>query len=214
MTLPLVKVCLPVGNPALPGDVRAFLREAGRRIDRSCFENHVPAFVASDFRLAYETLRALVESDLAPGDLFCEWGSGLGVVACLAAMLGFDARGIEIEATLVDAARELAADFDLPVEFVQGSFIPPGSNLGAASAFSWLTTVEGRAHEELDIDPEEFAVVFAYPWPDEEQAIEELFAHCAGPGALLVTYHGDEGLLVRRKAVEKRRRLARFRQRQ
>ena len=204
----LIDVRLPVDQPAVPGDVRAFLREAGRRMDRLQFDEHVPAFVASDFQSAYATLRALAEANLAPGDLFCEWGSGLGVVACLAAMLGFDARGIEIEPSLVEAAVQLAADFDLPVEFIQGSFIPPGGgrSLGGSDPFAWLTTAEGRAHEELTIEPEEFAVVFVYPWPDEERAIADLFDHCAGTGALLVSYHGGEGLRVRRKVAGRTRR--------
>src|SRR2546423_1671474 len=75
---------------------------------------------------AFGALQALAESALAPGGRFCEWGSGFGVVTCLAAMIGFDACGIEIEPDLVAAARRLAADFDLSAEFVCGSFVPRG----------------------------------------------------------------------------------------
>jgi hypothetical protein len=162
----------------------------------------MPAFVPSDFRAAYALLRTLASAELAPGNLFCEWGSGLGVATCLAAMLGFDALGIEIEADLVDAAQELADDFALPVEFVQGSFIPPGgeSLTTAANGFSWLTTDEGKVHEELGLDPGDFDVVFAYPWPDEEQAIPALFAEYSKPGAALMTYHELGNLRVRQKA--------------
>jgi hypothetical protein len=59
--------------------------------------------------------------------MFCEWGSGLGVVTCLAALLEFDANGIEVDSTLAHASRLLAADFDVPVEFAQGNFIPAGA---------------------------------------------------------------------------------------
>src|SRR5258708_4692737 len=117
-----------LGRIALPADVRAFLDEADRRIEQFQMENHIAGFVPSDFALAYDLLRT-VSNDLAPGNLFCEWGSGFGVVTCLAAMLDFDAHGIEIESELVDSARQLAADFDLPVEFAQGSFIPTGSEI-------------------------------------------------------------------------------------
>src|SRR5579885_3294362 len=112
----LLDVKLTVADAELPADVRALLREADRRIERFQRDCHVPGFVPSDFAGAYRVLRALQEADAAPGGLFCEWGSGFGVVACLAALLGYDAHGIEIEGELVDAARELAADFDLPVE--------------------------------------------------------------------------------------------------
>src|SRR5262245_50345847 len=83
-------------------------------------------FVPSDHLCAFGALQALAESALAPGGRFCEWGSGFGVVTCLAAMIGFDACGIEIEPELVDAARRLAEDFELSAEFVCGSFIPRG----------------------------------------------------------------------------------------
>jgi hypothetical protein len=77
----------------------------------------VPRFVPSDYGAtcpAASLLRA------APGRLFCEWGSGFGVVACLAALLDFDACGIEIDEELVEAARQLAQAFDLP-QFVRGA---------------------------------------------------------------------------------------------
>jgi hypothetical protein len=45
---------------------------------------------------------------LATGRRFIEWGSGLGVVTCLAEWAGFDAIGIEIEPRLVGMAEELA----------------------------------------------------------------------------------------------------------
>src|SRR5438105_15548674 len=78
----LVSLSLPVEQTALPRDVRVFLREAERRIERFQREARVPAFVASDFRRAYATLRAVADADPAGGRLFCEWGSGFGVVAC------------------------------------------------------------------------------------------------------------------------------------
>ncbi|MBL8794405.1 MAG: hypothetical protein JNM56_10905, partial [Planctomycetia bacterium] len=110
----LVDLHLPLAQAALPGDVRTFLREAARRIDRLHLDHLLPAFVACDFVRVYAGLRAIIESDQAPGQLFCEWGSGLGVVACLASMLGYDAAGIEIEGELFEAAQQLADDFELP----------------------------------------------------------------------------------------------------
>lgn len=198
----LVDLSLPIGKAALPADVRAFLDEADRRIERFQRDCRVPAFVPSDFAGAYTVLRALADADAAPGSLFCEWGSGFGVVACLAAMLDFDAHGIEIESDLVDEARRLAADFGLPVEFVCGSFIPAGSerSLGSDTDYSWLTTRSGGTEEEWDLGPADFDVVFAFPWPDEEHVIPDLFHRHAAAGALLVTYHEGADFRVRRKA--------------
>jgi hypothetical protein len=199
--MPLVDLDLPVGDAPIPGDVRAFLRAARRRIDRFQRQHHVPGFVPCDFAGAYGVLRALAAADLAPGNLFCEWGSGFGVVACLAALLDFDAAGIEIQEELVDAARRLAADFDLPVEFACGSFLPRGAeaHVAAGAEFAWLTTDAVSAEDELGLTPDDFDVIFAYPWPDEEQLVDRLFARYAAVGAVLVTYHGDDAFRLRRK---------------
>src|SRR5579872_445365 len=197
----LTDLSLPTGAARLPGDVRSFLREAERRVRQLRPPGHVPGFVPSDFAGAYAALRALAEAGAAPGDLFCEWGSGLGVVACLAAMLDFDACGIEAEGELVDAARRLADDFGLPVEFVRGNFIPPGGGPPeeAGGGFAWLTTAGGDPREELGLGPEDFAVIYAYPWPDEEELTAGLFERHAGAGAVLVTYHGGADFRLRQK---------------
>ena len=187
--------------PTVPKAVRRFLREAARRVERLCREGHLPAFVPSDFAGAYRVLRALEASGQLVGRWFCEWGSGLGVTACLASMLEFDAWGIEIEGELVESARRLAADFDLPAEFVQGSFIPTGGDnfVEAAGDCAWLTDSAGGGYEEMGIGPEEFDIVFAYPWPDEECLTAALFEHFAQEGAVLMTYHEVGGLRLRRK---------------
>lgn len=160
-----------------------------------------PAFVSSDFSLAYSALRDLEESGLVPGDRFCEWGSGLGVVSCLAAMAGFRAFGVEARGRLVRGARRLAARFDLPAEFARGSFFPKeGSDeLVAEREFAWLSTGVRCGHQALGAGPDEFDLIYAYPWPDEEQLVAETFEARACRGALLLTYHGEFGLRLRRK---------------
>ena len=132
-------------DPTLPRDVRDFLHEADRRIARFQREQSLPAFVPSDFATAYAALRALEASNLAPGRCFCEWGSGFGVVSCLAALLGFDACGIEAESDLVEAAERLAADFGLPVQFTCGNFLPAGAAAREAEARRIRLAGRGRA---------------------------------------------------------------------
>ncbi len=198
----------PTEINALPSDIQAFLDEADRRIERFQLDRNIPGFVPSDYARVFMTLQRLVESDLARGERFCEWGSGFGVVACLAGMLGFDAYGIEIEGKLVDAAREIAADFDVCVEFIEGSFISMESaaRIGPNERFAWLTTqqIPGLG---LDLSPADFDVIYAYPWPDEETLIGALFECHAEVGALLLTYHADGNLRLRRRQQKKRRRL-------
>ncbi len=140
-------------------------------------------------------------------------GGGFGVLASLASMLEFQAYGIEIERELVDASQQLADDFDLPVEFVHGSFIPPGGDVYADEAFSkhdsdtcWLVTDEASAYPELGLDPDDFEVIFAYPWPGEEDVVEELFARYAADGALLLTYSRLDSMRLQRKVRGKSRR--------
>jgi hypothetical protein len=186
----------------IPTDIRAFLREADKRIRRYYRRSRKSAFVPCNFGGAYRILQHLAAQAETPGTLFCEWGSGFGVVTCLAALLEFDAYGIEVDSTLVRASRRLAADFDLVVEFAEGSFIPAGDRIlmRAAGSFAWLTTTEPPVHEELGLATQDFGIIFAYPWPDEERALSQLFERHAAAGALLVTHHGGEDFRLRRKS--------------
>src|SRR5262245_51626456 len=120
----LISVGLAPAAARTPPDLRRFLREARRRIARFQRSHRAGGFVPSDFNAAYAGLVALEARGLLAGRWFCEWGSGFGVVSCLAAMLGFEAWGIEAEEDLVEEARQLADDFGVPAEFVHGSFLP------------------------------------------------------------------------------------------
>jgi hypothetical protein len=201
LTATLETVPLEAEPSRPPADVRRLLRAANRRIDRFKWERGVPAFVPSDFGLVYAGLRSLEASGLVSGRWFCEWGSGLGVVCCLATMLGFDAWGIEVDAGLVAAARRLAARFELPAEFARGSYVPRGAEglLDSRRGYSWLG-VAPSGYEAAGVGLDEFDLIFAYPWPDEERLVTELFARYAQPGAMLLTYHPSGELRLRRKA--------------
>ncbi len=212
--MPLVDVEISIDGSVLPDDVIAFLREADLRVSQFVRDSpiRVTGFVPSDFVTVYQALRAITEAKLAPGTSLCEWGSGFGVVASLAAMLGFKVCGIEIERGLVDASRTLAVDFGLPVEFVHGSFVPQGAEAYAEETYAdnnagyfWLVTDADDAYEELGLDPDDFDVVFAYPWPGEECLIEILFEKYAAEEALLLTYNQFNSVRLRRKVGKKLR---------
>src|SRR5690349_7316072 len=91
---------------AIPVDVAKLIDDAQQRIDAldNTTRIEIPAFVPSNFEVAYRALAEIRAGNLATGRRFVEWGSGMGIVACLASSLDFDATGIEIEPKLVAIA--------------------------------------------------------------------------------------------------------------
>jgi hypothetical protein len=199
----LVEVDLALSEKPIPVNVARLLADAQRHVDT--LEAHsragIPAFVPSDFELAYRGLATINADHLATGGRLLEWGSGFGVVSCLAVLVGFDAVGIEIEPPLVRVAESLAREHGIATQFACGSFIPQGTepHIELSGDVNWLTTHGNDGYEELELEPDDFDVIYAYPWPGEEQVLFDLFADCAAVGALLLTYHGQEGLRLQRK---------------
>jgi hypothetical protein len=201
--MPLADVDLELPTADLPPNVAELIADARRRIDALEDKSRaaIPAFVPSDFELVYRALVEIKSAQLATGRRFIEWGSGVGVIACLATCLGYEAVGIEIEPKLVNIADDLATAHRVQTQFACGSFVPDGiePNLDWSSDVSWLSTTGPNGYDELELEPDDFDVVFAYPWPGEEQVIFDLFDECASVGALLLTYHGLNDLRLQRK---------------
>ena len=199
----LVEVELEPAKETVPADVAALLADAQVRLAQfdARFQASIPGFVPCDFEQVYHALAQVQSRQLAAGQRFIEWGSGIGVVACLAAMLDFDAVGIEIEPPLVEIAESLAADHGIAVQFACGSYVPDGAEpfVDTAGDVTWLRTDRPSSYIDLDLEPEDFDIVFAYPWPGEEQLIFDLFTRCAATGSLLLTYLGQDGLRLQRK---------------
>ncbi len=146
MSLRQVRVPESLLLKPLPRRIARFLAFAESRIDayrlRVIKEKRSSPFIPSDYTAVYQWLRAIARRGLATGDAFLEWGSGFGVIACLACMLEFEAFGIESEPELVDQAEELAEDRSLDVSFACGSFIPRGEKnwsmtLTMCNAWTW-----------------------------------------------------------------------------
>jgi hypothetical protein len=199
----LAEVELGLNEAPLPNAVAAFVADARERIQGFDADFHaaMPAFVPSDFEQAYRALVWMVDSHSATGRRFLEWGSGIGAVTCLAALAGFEAIGVEIEKALVEVAESLALDHAIDVEFACGSFVPEGAEslVDILGEVTWLRTDGPDGYADLELDPDDFDVIFAYPWPGEEQVIFDLFEHSAAVGALLLTYHSQDGLRLKRK---------------
>ncbi len=197
--MPLVEEPFDFEICTLPEIARALIADGEERI--TAFGRTLPGFVPSDHVLVYSALRQLRDTGVLTGECFCEWGSGLGIVAGLAAACGYDAHAIEIESDLVAEGESLTDDHGLRVAHSVGTFIPPGSDDLAAAAgedLEWLKPGGADGYDLLGRDPDEFDLIFAYPWPGEEEVVYSIFERHAGRGALLLTYHGLEGLRARR----------------
>jgi len=191
----LEQVDLDWSPAAADSDAGRFIRNAQRRIEQFQSENErIPGFEASNFHAAAGLLQAIQEQRLAPGLRFCEWGSGFGVVTCLAAMAGFDAWGIETEAKLVGSSRQLALDYDLDVIFQQGSY-KPDLTFGSDLELPTESAESGRFPFDCD-------VVYIYPWPAEKAIVTQRFEQMAQPGALLVSYQGGGRFRIQRASTD------------
>ena len=194
----LAHIDVPAAAEALIVDCE----ERYKAFQRRMIDEAVVAFVQSDLHTLHRTLAWVRNRNLAPGRALLEWGSGVGAVALLGARLGFDAYGIEVEPTLVDDAEELAQIHGIDATFACGSFLPDDAGLAAQDLdeFAWLDTSTPAAYDDLELDIDDFDLVFAYPWPGEQEVVFELFDSYAARGACLLTNHGMEGLRLHRKA--------------
>ncbi|GAA5508865.1 hypothetical protein [Novipirellula caenicola] len=200
----LKNVSLPSFRDELPADEHfELIEEANSRVDAFTRNRRdtIHNFVVSDFELVGAAIRWLVENRLACGESFLEWGSGFGVVTMLAAIEGMDAVGIEVEQDLIDQSRRLADDFDIDAEFVEGSFLPEDRSIieSIIHDFENVDIDSPSAYERLGKSIDEFDLIFAFPWPGEQQYFAAIFDQFAADGALLLTYDGRNQLRLQRR---------------
>lgn len=155
-------------------------------------------FVCSELATVAAALQRVIDEDLARGPVFCEWGSGLGAVCAVASRMSFEVYGIEIQPELVDAARSLLTELDLDAELAHGSFLMPGDEGLALGCDNTRLEVSGDVYRDLGVSAAAVDIVFAYPWPGEEEMHDQVFARHASAGALLLTYHENSRILVQR----------------
>jgi hypothetical protein len=161
----------------------------------------IEQYVACDFRDVWRAMHAVDRQNLAPGKLFCEWGCGFGVVTAMASLLGWDAVGIEAESFLVDQAIQFLQTEKLKAEIWRGNFLPPGAERLAkhqanhASLFHQVPC----AYSQHDLDVDDFAIVFAYPWPGEDGFLKDVFRCYAADQSLLLLFLGPYEIELYRK---------------
>ena len=199
-----------VEDSEIPSRVKDFIKEADARCDQfydDQLNKRFPRYVPSEPAQVFSALRYVTDQGLPLGNNFVEWGSGFGVGTGLAALLGYEATGIEIEPTLVDKAQALLADQGINAACLDISYIPEGfitydalsgHDIMRDDSFGHTLDHQPR-YEGMDIDVEEIDLFFVYPWPGEQEMMLKLFDAVAGEGAILVAYYGDRDICLYQK---------------
>ena len=150
----------------------------------------------ADFRAVYESLAQLQGRVLT----VLEWGSGLGVMTIMASRMGFEAYGIEAEASLVEFSEDLALDYGPKAKFAQGSFIPDQFQWNPTDGDTAMRTLVGAvsAYDDLRMEIRDFDLVYSYPWPNERILFHHILREFARPDALFLCFDARAGIeLVR-----------------
>ena len=175
-------------------------------------DHQAPRFVPSVPERVWAVLAEVTRRQLPPTRVFCEWGSGFGTATCLAALLGYEAYGLEIDEEWVRLSRAIARRLGMPVTMLCTSLFPAGYAASAggdgaalvtpASVSAHHDTAETRGpprYAGMEIAIADIGLFFAYPWPEERELMQELFEAVARAGAILAVYHTDTDIRVFRK---------------
>jgi len=188
-----------LGGAALDPELRARLQalcaegsKLWERFNAEVRQTRFHPFVAADYQVV---LQALLSLRPAPGLRFLEWGSATGIITTMADLLGLDAYGIEIDADLIDQARDVARRSNSGARFTKGSFVP--------TSYRWrgrdgdgdgrLGTIESgeSAYPALGMRLDDFDLVFGYPWEGEEAVMRDLMNAHGRPDARLLVLSGN-----------------------
>jgi hypothetical protein len=205
------EIDIEVPEAVVPGSVARLITTCSRGWERF-FADHddpAPRFVPSVPEIVFAALQEVTEQHLPPNRIFCEWGSGFATATCMAALLGYKAYGIEIEAELVSLSRAIARRLRVPVEIICTSMFPKGYGSISGVGRAELVKPESFSHHHqkplrydgMDIDIADIGLFFAYPWPEERELMQELFDAVAAAEAILVAYYTDRNVCVFRKRV-------------
>lgn len=199
----LQKVDLPATT--VEPNVRQLIGDAESRLqryyDRSVLSEQ-QRVGRSDFYQVAEALAGL-RVVLGPDPRFAEWGSGFGINTCVAALLGYQAVGIELDPELVSYSRQLATDYQLSATFWQGNFLPAEARqlLDPVDRI-WITSLEGgEVYAAETCSLQDFDVIFAYPAPGETRFLFDVFEQFAAADTRLISFHGGGEMRVQQKVV-------------
>ena len=205
----LQKIDYEASCPELPEPFKSLVVHADELWDQfwaQKLNKRYPRYVASEPAQVYAALKHVRDEGLALGERFIEWGSGFGVASSLAAQLGFEATGIELEEGLVEIAEKLAEKHKTGAEFIASTYIPEGyisyDHAGGSDIVpddSFGHQAEAPRYDDMDIGLDEIDVFFVYPWPGEQEMMLKLFDSVASEDAILIAYYGDQEICIYRK---------------
>lgn len=185
----------------LPQDLLArieALNDEGRTIFER-FERDVRSAEFHPFKPAnYDSIVDVLLPYVDECRTFLEWGSATGVIAITADLLGFEAYGIEIDASLVDVANDLARRYGSAAHFAAGSLLPDGYEWRSPSGDPRLGTIETgeSGYAKLGMELMDFDLVYGYPWSGESAMMHDIMQRCGADGARLMINRGREGVQV------------------
>ncbi|MGB0745254.1 MAG: hypothetical protein ACPGSB_12080 [Opitutales bacterium] len=200
------------GEAELSSQVQALVDASEERFDTfiaNALNKRYPRYIASEPRQVYAALQWVTEKSHVQGNRFVEWGSGFGIATGMAALLGYEASGVELRSGLVEIARELLQSRKIKADFLCTSYIPEGYHefeiMGGSDLVrdeSFGNEIEGGAvyyDEEVEIDLSEVDLFYGYPWPGEQEMMLKLFDAVAEPDAVFIAYYGDKEVCIYRK---------------
>ncbi|MEM6691170.1 MAG: class I SAM-dependent methyltransferase [Planctomycetota bacterium] len=177
----------------------------------SADEAPLEQFVCADAELIGKAITWIGESRMAMGTRFLEWGCGIGTITGVAALLGWDAIGIEghpgLAKEAIDRLRTVGG------EAILGNFLPEDVEEEELQehldADDWYATGLApslghdllSAYEGLGLSIEDFALVYSYPWPGESPIHQKVFEQYASPGALHLEFRGPNEVQLWRKTA-------------
>ena len=201
----LTQIQIPssVDTTPIPTELSARITSARNEIE--AFQDRwdcpqIEQFVAADYPLVYQCLNWTLQSQPLLGQRFLEWGSGFSIVSAIAAEMGLNAFGIEAERDLLAMGRKTIQTWNVSVELVEGNFLPPGAaQLADDPMLPSLSHEVADGYAKIGLELDDFAMVYAYPWPGEDDFHEFVFDRYAASGALLMLFCGPNDVRLWRK---------------
>ena len=201
----LTQIQIPSSVDTTPIPTELATRITSARNEIEAFQDRwdcpqIEQFVAADYPLVYQCLNWTLQSQTLLGQRFLEWGSGFSIVSAIAAEMGLNAFGIEAERDLLAMGRKTIQTWNVSVELVEGNFLPPGAALLADDPMlPSLSHEVADGYAKIGLELDDFAMVYAYPWPGEDDFHEFVFDRYAASGALLMLFCGPNDVRLWRK---------------